>query len=156
MHVVGVGDRLPAIGPVGAQAVEPPARMVEARQRVGQRRGDDRLALAHEAAQHGVDEAGAARRAPGRRRHGLVDQRVLGVGRIARRPEQRQRDEQQRVDLRRRRLRREPARTASAAPSQRSAWKASACVPGRAGAGQRASASLSERPARTAPTASAA
>ena len=72
-----------------------------------------------------------ARRA--RRRHGLVDQRVLGVGRIARRPEQRQRDEQERVDLGRRRLRREPARApTSAAPSQRSAWKASACVPGRA------------------------
>ena len=85
------------------------ARMVEARQRVGERRRDDRLALAPEAAQDGVDEAGAARRAPRRRRHRLVDQRVLGVRRLARRPEQRQGDEQERVDLGRRRLRREPA-----------------------------------------------
>jgi hypothetical protein len=47
-------------------------------------------------------------------------------------------------------------RTTSAAPSQRRAWNASACVPGRAGVGQRSSASFSERPPRTAATTSAA
>ena len=156
MHVVGVGDRLPALGPVGAQAVEPPARMVVARQRIGERRRDDRLALASEAAQDGVDEAGARRRPAARRGDGLVDQRVLGVGRIARRPEQRQRDEQERVDLGRRRFRREPAPhdLGGAEPAQRvegERLRARARL-----GGQRASASLSDWPLRTAPTASAA
>ena len=47
------------------------------------------------------------------------------------------------------------ASTAAAPPQCRSTWKDRACVPGRNSAGQRASTSVSERPARTAATASA-
>ena len=131
------------------------------RHRAGRASGrDQRVALAQEAAQHGVDE-GALRawRALARRMHRLVDQRVLGVGRRRRRrPQQGERAEQQRID----RAAAAPSaparsRTACAPPSQRSTWNAQ-CLRARprVGAGTRASASVSERPARTACTASAA
>ena len=67
--------------------------------------GDDRIALAQEAAQHGVDEGGALGRADVHRRDRLVDERVAGVGRVVLGPEQRERGQQQRIDPRRRQLR---------------------------------------------------
>ena len=118
--VVGGGDRLPAVGPVGLEPLQPPGGMVPAADRLGDDRLDQRFPLAQEAAQDGVDERRRALVAPARGGHRLVDQHVLGIGRLAGGPEQGQGDQQQGVGPGRRRPRGETAaqRLGRAEPAQ--------------------------------------
>jgi len=74
--------------------------MIEARQRIVQRRSTQRFALAQETSQHGVDERGAARHPLMRRGDRLIDQGVRGVGWRFHRPQLRKCAEQQSVDRR--------------------------------------------------------
>ena len=73
--------------------------------------GHQRVALAQEAPQHRVDEPGALWGARACRIDSLIDQRVIGIRRLALpvplRPKQRECGQQQRIDLRRGRLGRE-------------------------------------------------
>ncbi len=90
---------------VGLQALDPPARMVPARDRIAVSGRQQRFALAQEAAQAGVDEVGLG--AGGGIAlggfHRLVDQGERLVVAVLRIPGQRQRGAQQRVGRRRRR-----------------------------------------------------
>ena len=157
--VVGGQDAPPLLRPVGAQPFDPPrADGCGARPDRSASAASSAVALAQEAAQHRIDEAGAAGAPLRGRLHRLVDQRVrrvdgcagasIAVGRgAARRPAAAAATPAPSaagIDRRRRGLRRQPARSAVAVPSRRSTSKLSAWVPGRAAAGQRASASLSD------------
>jgi hypothetical protein len=77
----GLQQGLPLARPVMAQALDPPGGVVPGADRRLLDGGDQRRALAHEAAQHGIDEGHRRRRALARGRHGLVDQGVIRIGR---------------------------------------------------------------------------
>ena len=123
-------QRLPLRRPVVADALDPPQRMVEGADRLVARRLDERVALAHEAAQHGVDEAGAPPacagappRRPGRPACG-PDTAARRRATAARAPSAAAPRPPAAAPARRR-----SARTSVAPPSQRRTRKASAWVP---------------------------
>ena len=79
LGIAGRGDRLPALGPVARKGVEHPGRVRVARREVLVRGREDRPALALEATQDRIDEAGCARAAERTRGlDGFRDGRVLG------------------------------------------------------------------------------
>ncbi len=80
--------------------------MVPLRGRLLVGRGHQGVALADEAAQHGVEERRRLRHPLAGGGHGLVDEGVVGVRRRVVRPQQRDGAQQQRLDGRRRRARR--------------------------------------------------
>ncbi len=132
--VVGGQHALPFARVVAPQALDPPARMVPLRDRLVLGGRHQLVALAQEAAQAGVDEAGLRPRdrvALGGL-HRLVDQREGLVGRATRPSQASASAVHSRASaggggVRLARWR----RSASARPSQRSTWKPSACTPGR-------------------------
>ena len=78
--LVGRDQQLwPGLGPIGAQALGPPGRVLPGGQGVLSRTGHQGLAFTQKAAQHRVDEAGCAWRVAAHRGHSLIDQRVLGI-----------------------------------------------------------------------------
>ena len=145
-HLGGGGDGLPSVRPVGAQAVDPPLRMIPLAGGLFVGGGHQRGALADEAAQHGVEERGRLRHALAGGGDGLVDERVVGIRRRVVGPQQRDGAQQQCLDGRRRRARRHDRANGlrGAEPAQhekRQRLRARAQRPGQA-----ASTSVSERP----------
>jgi len=107
--VVGREQVAPVFGPILAHPFDPPQRVVERSHALVCHSVDQGGALAHEPPQHGIDEAGRNRRALPGCGDGLVDQRVVGIRRLAvARQQQRQRTQQQCVHRCRRRARRQP------------------------------------------------
>ena len=106
--VIGRQQGLPVLRPIGLQAIHPPLGMVGAPRYRPLGDLEHRRLLAHEAAQYCVDECGTGGQALARSGDRVIDQRVIGVGRFAVGPQQRQRAHQQRVDRFRRRLRCQP------------------------------------------------
>src|SRR5256885_14109750 len=64
LFIVGLQDGLPMIGMVLAQTGDPPGRVVPDGLRLVVGGGDQGIALAQEAAQAGIDEAGLGARGP--------------------------------------------------------------------------------------------
>jgi hypothetical protein len=141
---------LPLARMVALEALDPPARMVPLRDRLAVGGGHQLVALAQEAPQAGVDEAGlrARRRVALGGLDRLVDQRERLVGRALGVPASASAVHSSAsaggggVRLARWR------RSASARPSQRSTWKPSACTPGRSAGSTASNATEPEVPAR--------